>query len=398
MSGCPFHEPQTIPADGTPTRPSPDFARWREHGAFVPLRYTDGHEGLLVTRDAEARAILGDARFSQQPQRMPASEARLVERVPAGEVDDEVAEASRLSNILGSDGAAHLRLRRAITRRFSSRSARSYADRIAEIVAEELARLRAAGPPADLTRVYAEPISARVHCLVLGVPEHLVERFAQDYVHGAPRQQQHDLLREAIAYRRDHPGEDVISDLLASDLTPAEVLGMMHTLSMSGRDTVAYFIATATVALLADRDQLEALRADPDLIASALEEIVRYGTMFLTLFPRTAMEDVQVGDRLITAGTTVSVSPVSANRDEQRWGGDAARLDVRRDAVGHLGFGDGAHMCVGQRVARVELIEALRQLITALPDLELVDADQLIPQPLAHPVATYEAGSVVVGW
>lgn len=398
MSECPFHVPVTIPADGTPLRPSPELARWREHGAAVPLRYRDGHEGLLITRDDEARAVLSDPRFSQQPQRMPDSDAALAERVPPGEVDEEIAEAARLSNILGSDGAAHLRLRRAITKRFSARSARSYTERVEEIVATAFDRLLQAGAPADLTREYAEPISAQVHAFVLGIPEHLVDRFSDAYVHGAPLQTQHDLLREAIAHRREHPGEDVITDLLASDLSAAEVLGMMHTLSMSGRDTVAYFIVTATVALLSDRTQLEALAADPDRIPAAIEEIVRYGTMFLTLFPRTALEDVQLGDRLIPAGTTVSVSAVSANRDERRWGSDADTFDVQRDAHGHLAFGDGAHMCVGQQVARVELAVALRRLVTGLPTLRLVEAEQLTPQPLAHAVATYEAGSLLVAW
>lgn len=398
MSECPLHAPVSIPADGTPVRPSPELARWRAQGPAVPLRYRDGHEGLLITRYEEARAVLSDPRFSQQPQRMPDSHAALVERVPPGEVDEEIAEAARLSNILGCDGAAHLRLRRAITKRFSARSARSYIERVEEIVEAAFGGLLESGSPANLTRVYAEPISAQVHAFVLGIPEHLVERFTDAYVRGAPLQVQHDLLREAIAHRREHPGEDVITDLLASDLSAAEVLGMMHTLSMSGRDTVAYFIVTAMVALLSDRSQLEALAADPDRIPAAIEEIVRYGTMFLTVFPRTALDEVELGDRIIPAGTTVSVSAVSANRDERRWGSSADRLDVHRDAQGHLAFGDGAHMCVGQQVARVELAVALRRLITGLPTLRLVEAEQLTPQPLAHPVATYEAGSLVVGW
>lgn len=398
MTNAPGDQPVGVPADGTPTAPSPDFSRWRDTGPMVPLLHRDGHVGLLVTRDEQARAVLGDPRFSQQPQRMPASGAAPVERVPAGAVDAEVEESGRVANILGSDGDAHLRLRRAVTKRFSSRSVRTRAERIEQIVAEAMESMIGSGSPADLTALYAEPISARVHALVLGVPDHLLSRFEHDYVHGAPKQQQHDLLREAIAHRREQPGEDVITDLLAADLTQAEVLGLIHTLAMSGRDTVAYFISTATVALLQDRSQLERLRSEPDRIPAALEEIVRHGTMFLTLFPRTATEDVVIDGRLIPSGTTVSVSAVSANRDERRWGVRAAELDVDRDAGGHLAFGEGAHMCVGQQLARAEIAVALRVLISTLPGLRLVHADQLTPQPLAHPVATYEAGSVVVAW
>ncbi|CAM3280510.1 cytochrome P450 [Occultella aeris] len=399
MSQCPFgHDRSTLPGDSTPTQPSPRFSQWRQDGALAPLSYRDGHEGLIVTRYDEARAVLTDPRFSQQPQRMPRSDAPIEEGVPAGPLDEEGVLADRSAGVLGLDGPQHLRLRRAVTRRFSVRSARTYRPRIAEIVAEQLDVMIAAGPGADLLALYAEPISIRVHALVLGVPDHLLERYAQDYVHGAPRQQQHDLLREAVAYRGENPGDDVISDLLGNDdLSDAEVEGLLHMLSMSGRDTVAYMISTGTVALLDEPEQYHLLAQDPERVPAAVEEIVRFCTMFLTVFPRTATESVTVGDRIVEAGTTVSVSTVSANRDERRFG-DADVLDVLRDARGHLAFGDGLHGCVGQQLARVELDEAFRALVTRLPGLRLVSTGLRQPSPLAHPVATYAARPVIVGW
>ena len=408
MSGCPLGHgaiaasdpaPSTeLPPDSMPTRPSDRFAQWRAAGALVPLSYRDGHDGPLVTRYDEARAVLTDPRFSQQPQRMPRAEAPIEEGVPGGDLDEHGARADASAGILGLDGAAHLRLRRAVTRRFSVKSTRTHRPRIAEIVAEQLEALLAAGPGADLLDVYAEPISIRVHAHVLGVADHLLERYAEYYVHGAPRQTQHDLLREAIEYRREHPAECVISDLLANDdLSDAEVEGLLHMLSLSGRDTVAYMITTGTVALLDDPAQYRALAADPDLVPSAVEEIVRYCTMFLTVFPRTATEPVTIGDRTIPAGTTVSVSAVSANRDERRFP-DPDRLDVHRDASGHVAFGDGPHGCVGQQLARVELDEAFRALVTRLPELRLVSTGLHEPSPLANPVATYAARPVHVAW
>lgn len=399
MTGCPLgHDSRTLPGDSTPIRPSPRFAAFREEGPLVPLSYRDCHEGLLVTRYDEAKAVLTDARFSQQPQRMPLADAPIEEGVPAGSLDDAGVLADRSAGILGFDGAPHLRLRRAVTRRFTARSARAHRPRIAAIVADQLDALIDAGPGADLLALYAEPISIRVHALVLGVADHLLDRYAQLYVHPAPRQQQHDLLREAVAHRRENPGEDVISDLLANDdLTDAEVEGLLHMLSMSGRDTVAYMISAGTVALLEQPEQYHLLTEDPERVPAAVEEIVRYCTMFLTLFPRTATETVTVGGVTVEAGTTVSVSAVSANRDERRFP-DPDTFDVLRDARGHLAFGDGPHGCVGQQLARVELDEAFRALVTRLPGLRLVSTGYHRPTALAHPVATYAARQVLVSW
>jgi cytochrome P450 len=128
-----------------------------------------------------------------------------------------------------------------------------------------------------------------------------------------------------------------------------------------------------------------------------MEEFMRVGAMFVTLFPRTATEDVEIGGTRFRAGESVSVSPVGANRDEAVFE-RPEEFDIARNAFGHLGFGHGLHGCVGQQVARVEITEAIGQLVAEFPALRLEHAEQLAPMPFAHPVATYEAGSVVVGW
>jgi cytochrome P450 len=119
--------------------------------------------------------------------------------------------------------------------------------------------------------------------------------------------------------------------------------------------------------------------------------------MFLTLFPRTATEDVEIGGVKISKGQSVSVSPVSANHDERQFA-NPEKFDVTRDAFGHLGFGHGIHGCIGQQVARVEIREAILQLIQKVPTLQLVNSQQLEPIAFAHPVATYSAGEVLVTW
>ncbi|MBZ2199530.1 cytochrome P450 [Occultella gossypii] len=398
MTDCPFHSPAALPGDSTPTSPSPRFAQWREAGAAAPLRYEDGHEGFVITRHEEARSVLSDPRFTVAHHRSPLRESALVDGVAPGPLDDRGRQAVASTSLLSMDGPQHLRLRRAITRRLSVKAVRTRTAEIEDVVDSVLDEMLAHGAPANLTAHLAQPISVRVHGLALGVPPHLMAEFTRCFVQGAPAQDRHDLLRLALEHRRQEPGDDVFSDLVANPgLDRIEVEGLAFVLSTSGRDTVAYVIATAVVALLTDRAQYEALVADPDLVPTAVEELLRFTPMFLTLFPRTSLQDVQVGDQLVAEGTTVSVSPVGANRDPRRWD-DPDALDVSRSARGHLSFGDGPHMCAGQQLARVEIAATVRTLVTRLPGLRLVDAEQLRPGPLANPVATYESGVVTVAW
>ena len=405
---CPFHA-RALPGDGTPLKPSPQLAQWREQGAFVPLDFQDGHEGLVATRYEAAVSVLQDPRFSMRPSRMPVgpgdaghgahgddqAESAAVPLEAPGDLD-EAGQRSDDLNLLNLDGEVHSRLRRAVTARFSVRQARSREPWIRTMIAEQVAQLKARGPVVDLWRDYAMPISARTHCHVIGIPDHHYDRFVALFVESSTAQQKYDFIRALLEERRASPGEDVITDLLGNaDLEQVEIEGLLRLLMGAGRDSVAYLIATASVALLTNPAQLAVLRDDPERIRMAVEEFMRVGAMFVTLFARTATEDVVVDGIPIAAGTSVAVSPVAANRDPGHWE-RAEEFDVSRDAFGHLGFGHGIHGCIGQQVARVEIREALTALLESFPDLALVEAEQLTAQPFAHPVAVYEAGTVSV--
>ncbi|MCW2758243.1 MAG: cytochrome [Nocardioidaceae bacterium] len=402
---CPMGHGRSLPGDGMPLAPSPRLAAWREEGALVPLDFQDGHEGLVATRYDTAVSILQDPRFSMRPGRMPVgptdvdgdrAESVAVPLELPGELD-EAGQRSDDLNLLNLDGDEHSKLRRAVTARFSVRQARNRVPWVQAMIGEQIDRLRANGPVADLWRDYGMPISARTHCHVLGVPEHHYETFVALFVELSTAQQKYDFIRALLEERRDDPGEDVITDLLNNpDLDRIEVEGVLRLLMGAGRDSVAYLIATASVAILTNPGQLAFLRDDLDRVGPAVEEFMRVGAMFVTLFARTATEDVVVDETTIPAGTSVAVSPVAANRDPSHWGGRAEEFDVSRDAFGHLGFGYGIHGCIGQQVARVEIREAITALLEAFPELSLVEAEQLTPQPFAHPVAVYEAGTVEV--
>lgn len=399
---CPFHS-RSLPGDGTPLKPSPRIAAWRKQGPFVPLDFQDGHEGLAAVRYEAATAVLQDPRFSMLPSRMPAgpegldsAEGAAVPLEEPGDLD-EAAERSEELLLLAIDGAAHAKLRRAVTARFSVRQARSREPWIREMIAERIEDLRARGPVVDLWRDYGMPISARTHCQLIGIPDHHFAAFERLFVESSTAQQKYDFIRVLLDERRNDPGDDVITDLLRNpELDRIEIESLLRLLMGAGRDSVAYLIATASVALLTNPEQLAMLRRDPERIRTAIEEFMRVGAMFVTLFARTAMEDVEIDGVTVRAGTSVAVSPVAVNRDPDHWGDRAEEFDATRDAFGHLGFGFGIHGCIGQQVARVEIREAITALLEEFPGLSLLSAEQLKPVPFAHPVAVYEAGEVLV--
>ena len=393
IARCPMPEVRRIPNDGTPLCPSSTFATWREEGAATPLEYSDGHVGMIINRYELARMVLEDKRFSQSPPRMPAHHGDVLtkgyELTSGNELD--------AGNVLGLDGEQHARIRRTILNRYSVKSARSYESDLKEIIAKQFEILMAQPRPVDITEHYSQPISAAGHMRVLGIPEKFRRRYSELFVEESETEEKIAFLREVLAVKKHELAEDVLSDLLRTDLTVPEIEGLTLSLMVSGRDSVAYMISTAMTALLNNPDQLEALKNDPELIHGGMEEFMRVGAMFLTVFPRTATEDVEFGDVKIPAGVSVSVSPVAANHDERQFS-DPDRFDLSRDAFGHMGFGHGIHGCVGQQVARVEIKTAVMQLISNTSGLRLIEAEQNKPIPFAHPVATYDAGEVIVDW
>ena len=393
VARCPMPEVRRIPNDGTPLCPSSTFATWRDEGAATPLEYSDGHVGMIINRYELARMVLEDKRFSQSPPRMPAHHGDVLtkgyELTSGNELD--------AGNVLGLDGEQHARIRRTILNRYSVKSARSYESDMKEIIAKQFEILIAQPRPVDITEHYSQPISAAGHMRVLGIPEKFRSRYSELFVEESETDQKIEFLREVLAVKKNELAEDVLSDLLRTDLTVPEIEGLTLSLMVSGRDSVAYMISTAMTALLNNPDQLEALKNDPELIHGGMEEFMRVGAMFLTVFPRTATEDIEFGDVKIPAGLSVSVSPVAANHDERQFS-DPDRFDLSRDAFGHMGFGHGIHGCVGQQVARVEIKTAVMQLISNTSGLRLIKAEQNEPIPFAHPVATYDAGEVIVDW
>lgn len=389
---CPHKH--NLPSDGTPLNPSPTLDHWRESSAITSLTYSDGHDGWIALRQEIAQEILLDTRLSQLPHRFPGLAPVLP---PEGFIDDADELAIRSADLLALDGDQHRKCRRTVTSKFSFKAVNSYTEIVSALVSKQLAHLRSQPQPVDLTEHYSEPISIANHAFVLGIPDSMVSEFERTFVSTASREDRITFVRDIYKYRKGNPGEDLISHLIASELTQAEVEGLIYVFFTSGRDSVAYMISTSMVALLQHPDQLAYLQKNLPPSQEAIEELMRYCAMFVTLFPRTALEEMEIAGQKIEIGQSVSVSPVAVNRDSRIWD-DPDTLKLDREIKAHLSFGHGIHGCVGQQLARLVIQESLSQLLGGVNSIELVLAEQLEPMEFAHPVATYKVGKVFLTW
>ncbi|MFG3437089.1 cytochrome P450 [Nonomuraea sp. NPDC047897] len=368
--GCPFDPPEELIAA-------------REHGPISRFPFPDGHQGWLVTGYDLVRSVLADPRFS--------SRRELMRHHPLIDYGDIEVPPAPPGEFLLMDEPQHSRYRRPLVGRFTVRRMRLLTERIEQITAEHLQAMEQAGPPADLVTAFAKPIPAIVICELLGVPYEDRGRFQDNidtFLGGEAGDEElmaaylatQRYLAELVAAKRADPTDDVLSDLLDSDLTDEELQGMALILLSAGFDTTANMLALGTFALLRNPEQLAALRADPTLTDQAVEELLRYLTV-AKQFYRVALEDVELAGHTVEAGTMVILSLNTANRDPGRFPAPHT-LDLRRRDGGHLAFSHGVHQCLGQQLARVELRVAFPALLNRLPGLRLaVPAEEIALRP-----------------
>ncbi|MFI0260376.1 cytochrome P450 [Streptomyces sp. NPDC017056] len=394
-------EPPTLPTDrhtGCPFDPPAGLTALSDR-PIRRLRYTDGHLGWLATGHAAARKVLSDPRFSARyeflhlPIPMPGMEG--LTEIPPAPVGD----------FLGLDAPEHTRFRRLLTGKFTVRRMRQLSERVEQFTHECLDAMEQAGPTADLVEAFARPVPALMICELLGVPYADRDRFqghvatlfdqtAEAEARGEAYAAVGAFMGELVAAKRAEPTDDLLSDLTTSGLTEEELIGVGGVLLAAGLDTTANMLGLGTFALLSNPDQLAALRADPDLAEQTVEELLRYLSVADPIL-RSALEDVEVEGQLIKAGETVTVSVQAADRDPHKFP-DPDRLDIHRKATGHLAFGHGAHQCLGQQLARVEMTVAFPALFARFPTLRLAVPPQEVP--LRERANIYGVVSLPVTW
>lgn len=288
--------------------------------------------------------------------------------------------------ILGMDDPQHRRYRSLVSMAFRQRSLARWETELVERVADGLIDRFADRGHAELVREFTFPYPTRIIARLLGLPAEDHRRFQQwsvailgffaDLERAVTASGEvKDYVAGILEERRRHPQEDLISDLAHAELggerlSDEEIFSFVLLLLPAGVETTFRSTGNLLLTLLSHPDQLQALRADRDLVPAAVEEALRYETPLLNI-TRLATCDTEVGGVAIPAGSTVMLMLAAANRQEDRYP-EPDRFDAfRKDPKPHISFGHGPHVCLGMHLARMEMRVAVNRLLDRLPGLRL---------------------------
>lgn len=370
-----------IPAPPSPSVSVPEFRALIKNRPVVLAELPDGNTAWLVSGYEHARQMAIDPRFSR-------ALAVSSDRAQQG------FEAFAAGSISGIDPPEHTRLRKLVASAFTARRVEALRPRVADIVDDLIDALVGEPQPADLISAFSLPLPVKVICEMLGVPTEDMGQFHtwSDTVLGDWERNSDDVMSAAvdmftyfgklIEMKRGQPADDLMTALIAARdqddrLSEEELMVLGCTVLIGGHETTANQINLSLLTLLDHPAELAKLRADPELIPGAVEELLRYVRLGGLAPARVTSEEVRIGGVTIPAGETVIPLFGTANRDPSVFT-DPDRFDVTRAPANHLAFGIGVHHCLGAQLARMELQEAFRGLLGRLPGLRLaVPAEQL---------------------
>ncbi|MFL4901750.1 cytochrome P450 [Streptomyces sp. MMS24-I2-30] len=375
------------------------FDSLRDECPLARMVYPDGHVGWIATSHELVRKVLGDPRFSHSLE---------IGHFPVTHQGQVVSNHPKIPGMfIHMDPPDHTRYRRLLTSEFTVRRTSLLKSHVEAFAAEQIHVMRECGAPADLVTHFARPLVLRSLCELLGLsysergefehaptlqhdPDSKPEEYAAAYERAS------SFFTEVIARKRKQPEDDLISRLIAAgQLTTEELCNIVVLLLFAGYETTESTLSVGVFALLHHADQLAAVRADPAALDTAIEELLRYITVNQYQTYRTALETIELNGETVKKGDTVTVSLPAANRDPEKFE-CPQKLDVGRDATGHVAFGFGIHQCLGQNLARVELRAGLSALLQAFPGLRLAAAIDEIPLRLKGSVFAVE--NLPVSW
>ncbi|MEK6991415.1 cytochrome P450 [Paenibacillus sp. FSL K6-1566] len=367
-------------------QPFPVYAMLRENEPVHRFLLPGGHYAWMVSRYEDAVKILQDERFVTSP---PHHGQMGEKQPPHMEIISH--------NLLSVDPEDHRRLRRLIQKAFTPRMIEQLRGRIEQVSEGLLDKVLASGKhDFDLIEEYAFPLPIIVICEMLGVPLQDQEKFrtwSNTIMEGVSNPQMNqemdevmkafvEYLQELIADRRKHLKEDLISDLISVEeqgdkLTEQELYALVFVLIIAGHETTVNLIGNGMLALMEHPEQKRLLMENPDLIQSAVEEVLRFNGPAEVSNIRWATEDVEMDGRFIRQGDMMLVALSSANRDSRQFY-EPDTFDITRKVNNHIAFGKGVHYCLGAPLARLEGEIAINDLFRRLPNIRLNTDPQLL--------------------
>ena len=379
-------EKKSIFSDEILQDPYPTYARLHEEG---PLHYLDagGQWGVWsIFSHGECSSIAKDTRLSAKRAK------QMLLPLPIS----RQAEFSELARMLGlwlifMDPPEHTRLRKLLNKGFSAPAVEGLRPQVEAIVDQMLKPLQR-GSEVELMREFANPMPVRIILEMLGIPQELRDTFVEwsraiAVFRGNPnrtvdeaRAAQDALVdlteffRKTVAERRRNKGSDLISLLIDIEeegevLTEEELYAQCIALLFAGHETTRNLIGNGMYTLLRNPQQTAELREKPELIRSAVEELLRFESP-VQFTARVLKEDIEVCGQQIRKGWTVLCMLGAANRDPKQFK-DPNQLDLKRLNNQHLAFSAGLHFCIGAQLARLEGQVALLNLVQRFPEMKL---------------------------
>ena len=339
---------------------------------------------IYLTRHDDVRTVLRDKSLHVDPRKsLPDAYIRLITNAP------KEREGEFEPSMIFSDEPDHMRLRRLVSQAFNPRAIEGMRDRIGEI-ADELLDEMEGKEEVDFITAFAGPLPTMVIAEMLGVPLERrgdFKRWSDDIVFGfdpvaspetrarieTSSEAMRAFFRETIAQRREERGPDLISELIRAEeegekLSNDEILSMCTLLLTAGNVTTTDLIGNGVHALLENPAEFEKLKADPDLIENAVEEMLRYDSP-VTDSGRFPLEPYQVGGCTVEAGRSISTSLAAANHDPSVYP-EPHKFDITREDTHHQSFGGGMRICLGAPLARLEAQIGIAKLIERFPDMK----------------------------
>lgn len=364
------------------------------------IRLWNDTDARVFARYGDVRALLQDRRFSSDSRRPGFTELTPV-----------LQSQTSAPPFVRTDNPDHRRLRGSVAKEFLPKHVERLRPAVKKIVEEVLDTVVEKGPPADLFAAFAVPVASTTVFRLLGVPRSdlpFLTECVRGVVSAADSQQDgagsfqalggyiDGLIREPAGLPEDSIVRRLVEGPYATgELNHGELIGVVIMLIVGGYDTTASTISLSLLSYATEPEKFAFVHSEPERAPQLVEELLRFHTVSHLGLGRMATEDLEVGEVGVKAGEMVVAALQVANRDAEVFT-NPHELDFDRPSVPHVGFGYGAHQCVGQALARLELQEAIPAIIRRLPSLTL-DGD-MSELRFRHDMSTFGLHALPMKW